>query len=113
MDSILNSIKKLLGIDEEYEVFDADLIMHINTVFMILAQLGVETEKHFSIESADEEWSDFTSRNDLNAIKSYIFMKVRLMFDPPQNSAILSSYERQISELEWRLNSEVDRGIES
>lgn len=103
--SILNSIKKLLGISEEYTHFDADIIMHINSVFMILTQMGVGPADGFAIEDAEMEWEDFIKdERDLQAVKSYMHHKVKLLFDPPLSSAVLESTNRIISELEWRLN---------
>ena len=109
MESILTSIKKLLGIEEDYECFDADLIMHINSVFMILNQLGVGPEEGFYIQDASNTWSEFIpDGSNLEAVKSYIFLKVKLMFDPPASSSVIESINRSISELEWRLNVSVD-----
>lgn len=111
MDSILTSVKKMLGITEDYEHFDADLIMHINSVFMILTQLGVGPSKGFSIEDKSAVWGDFISNSsNLEAVKSYIYLKVKLLFDPPLSSAVMESMNRMISELEWRLNVSVDPG---
>ena len=106
MESILTSIKKLLGISEEYTHFDADIIMHINSVFMTLTQLGVGPSRGFIIEDENTSWEDFISdTTKLQAIKTYIYLKVRLVFDPASlGSATLAAYERQIQELEWRLN---------
>lgn len=106
MESILTSIKKLLGISEEYTHFDADIIMHINSVFMILTQLGVGPSNGFIIEDDTTYWEDYISDvTKLQAIKTYIYLKVKLAFDPSSlGSATLSAYERQIQELEWRLN---------
>lgn len=106
MESILTSIKKMLGIAEEYTQYDADIIMHINSVFMILTQLGVGPSTGFYIEDESAEWVDFIpDLAKLQAVKTYIYLKVRLLFDPASlGSATLSSYERQIQELEWRLN---------
>lgn len=105
MESILTSVKKLLGIPEDYVHFDADIIMHINSVFMILTQLGVGPPEGFSIEDDSAIWEDFVSDNTkLQAIKSYVYLRVRLLFDPPQGSAVIDSINRTISELEWRLN---------
>lgn len=109
MGSILTSIKKMLGITEEYEHFDADLIMHINSVFMILTQLGVGPAEGFSIKDKDAVWADFISEGSrLELVKSYMYLKVKLLFDPPLGSAIIEAMNRQISEFEWRLNVEVD-----
>ena len=110
MESILTSIKKLLGIAEEYEHFDNDIIMHINSVFMILTQLGVGPSKGFVITDSSASWDDFLKeeKEKLQAVKTYMYMKVRLMFDPPTSSAVMESMNRTISELEWRLNVAVD-----
>ena len=104
-DSILTSIKKLLGITEEYEHFDQDIIIHINSVFMILNQLGVGPSNGFSITDKTAVWSDFISEGtNFESVKSYIYLKVRLLFDPPTTSAVMESMNRMISELEFRLN---------
>lgn len=109
MESILTSIKKLLGIEETYEHFDADIIMHINTVFMILTQLGVGPAKGFSIQDAATTWEEFIpDGSNLEAVKTYIHLKVKLVFDPPSSSSVIESMNRMISELEWRLNISVD-----
>lgn len=111
MESILTSIKKMLGIDEEYTHFDADIIMHINSVLMILTQLGVGPAEGFVIEDDTSTWVDFipeANAAQLHAVKSYIYMKVKLIFDPPLSSAVIESMNRQISEFEWRLNTAVD-----
>lgn len=105
MESILTSIKKLLGIEEGYDHFDADIIMHINSVFMILNQLGVGPSECFHIEDDLATWSDFTLDNqDYESVKTYVYLKVKLLFDPPLSSAVIESMNRMISELEWRLN---------
>lgn len=110
MDSILTSVKKALGITEDYEYFDADLIMHINSVFSILTQMGVGGKSSFSISDKTANWYDFTSNEKLEAIKSYMYLKVKLMFDPPSSSIVMESMKRNIDELEWRLHviSETD-----
>lgn len=109
MDSILTSIKKLLGIAEEYTHFDADLIIHINSVFMILTQLGVGPSEGFSIEDDVAVWTDFvTEAQGLDAVKSYVHLKVKLLFDPPSSSAVMESMNRLISEFEWRLNLQAE-----
>lgn len=104
-DSILTSVKKMLGIAEEYEHFDADLLMHINSTFSILHQLGVGPADGFMIEDKNSIWSDFISDESKYMLaKSYMFLKVKLLFDPPLSSAVLECYKTQISEYEWRLN---------
>ena len=108
-NSILTSIKKLLGISEEYQEFDTDIIMHINTVFLNLTQLGVGPEEGFSIEDESTEWDEFIKDNvQLKAVKSYMYLKVKLLFDPPLSSSVTQYMERMIAELEWRLNVAVD-----
>lgn len=109
MDSILVSIKKLLGIAEDYTQFDDDIIMHINSVFLNLTQLGVGPEEGFTIEDDTADWEDFIEDNaQLQAVKSYMYLKVKLLFDPPLSSAVIESTNRMIAELEWRLNVAVD-----
>lgn len=104
MESVLTSIKKMLGIVEEYTHFDADLIMHINSVLSILNQIGVGPSEGFSIEDKQDVWTDFIPQSPkLEFVKSYIYMKVKLLFDPPLSSAVIESTNRMISELEWRI----------
>lgn len=104
MDSILTSVKKLLGIEEDYTHFDIDLIMHINSVFSILNQLGVGPEEGFTIEDSSAVWSDFLPEGKkLELVKTFVAQKVRLIFDPPLGSAVIESMNRTISELEWRI----------
>lgn len=104
-ESILESIKKLLGLDSSYTAFDQDIIIHINSVFMILRQLGVGPEQGYKITSSSNVWSEFTN-DDLfiESVKTYIYLKVRLIFDPPQNSGTVQAIQSEISEFEWRLN---------
>lgn len=105
MESILNSIKKMLGIQADYDHFDHDIIMHINTVFMALTQLGVGPPEGFYIEDDTTSWLEFIPElTKLQAVKTYIYLKVKLVFDPPQSSAVIESMNKQITELEWRLN---------
>ena len=109
MESILTSIKKLLGIGEEYDHFDPDLIIHINSVFMILTQLGVGPSEGFSIQDATAKWTDFLpDASKLEAVKTYVFLKVKLVFDPPLSSAVIDAMKQAINELEWRLNVEAE-----
>ena len=114
MESILTSIKKLLGIAEQYEHFDTDIIIHINSAFMTVTQLGVGPSKGFSIKDKTAIWSDFIPEDDLRfeAVKTYIYLKVRLIFDPPSNSAVIESYNRTLSEYEWRLNNAAELSTE-
>lgn len=110
MDSILTSIKKLLGIDEECTDFDIDIIIHINSVFVILNQLGVGS-KIFSIEDDTATWRDYLGEgyDDLSFVKTYMYLKVKLLFDPP-NGSVLESYKKSIDELEFRINVAVEDG---
>lgn len=110
MDSILTSVKKLLGLTEEYTAFDADLIMHINSVLMILRQMGVGPKEGFNISDATATWSEFCqNRADIEAVKSYTALKVKMLFDPPQSSSTMEATRNLISELEWRLYAEYDK----
>lgn len=107
-NSILISIKKLLGIDKDYTQFDTDILIHINTAFMILKQLGVGPEDGFIIEDANAEWSEFIQESDGNVIegvKSWIYIKVKTLFDPSGSAAVNDSLKRQAEELEWRLTN--------
>ena len=109
MGSILNSVKKQLGIMEEYTHFDDVLIIHINSVLMILTQLGVGPEEGFIIKDATTTWTEYIPDViKCQAVKSYVYLKVRLLFDPPSSSALIESMNRLISELEYRLNIEAE-----
>lgn len=110
MDSILTSIKKLLGVTEEYKHFDVDIIIAINTVFSTLNQLGVGPIGGFSIQDELANWSDYIPDNEarLELVKTYMHLRVRLIFDPPTSSSVMESYNRIISELEWRITVMVD-----
>jgi hypothetical protein len=114
-NSILISTKKILGIAEDYTAFDLDVITHINSAFSTLTQLGVGPANGFMIEDETAQWSDFitdvtdpygTSGDDLqyNSVRTYVFLKVRYLFDPPQTSYLIAATEKQMQELEWRLN---------
>lgn len=110
-DSILNTIKAMLGPDSAYDVFDTDIIIHINMALSTLAQLGVGPKKGFRITGATESWSDFLGEDeDLEGVKTYIYCKVKMLFDPPSNSFVMKSMEDTCKELEWRLNVAVDPG---
>lgn len=112
MESILTSIKKLLGIEDEYTQFDSDIIIFINSIFMSLNQLGIGPATGFTITSKTQTWEEYIGKNEnLEAVKSYIYLKVRLLFDPPSNSFVLEAMERQIKEFEWRLTVQVEGAI--
>ena len=109
MESVLTSIKKMLGIVEEYTHFDADLIMHINSVLSILNQIGVGPSEGFSIEDKEDVWTDFIPQSPkLEFVKSYVYMKVKILFDPPISSAAIESINQLTSELEWRIQVATD-----
>ena len=108
-DSILDSMKKLLGISNDYNHFDQDIIIHINTAFMSLIQIGVGPKEGFAIHGSEETWGDFLpDMKTLESVRTYLYLKVRLIFDPPTNSAVVEIFNKNINEIEWRLNSEVD-----
>lgn len=109
MDSILTSIKRLLGITEECKDFDDELVSHINSALAILTQLGVGSEKGFSITGDTETWNDFMENDArLGFAKSYVHLKVRLLFDPPASSAHVEAINRTLGELEFRITVQVD-----
>ena len=103
MEYILASIKKLLGINPDYKAFDTDITIHINTVFAILNQLGIGPDEGFSIEHGYERWSDYTTTENENMVRTFVYLKVRLMFDPPTSSVLMDSINNTLAELEWRL----------
>lgn len=109
MESILTSVKKMLGPSMQDDYFDPDIIMHINTTFFTLKQLGVGPEEGFFIEDASTTWNEFIDDPvKCNPVKSYMYAKVRLIFDPPQNSGVKQCLENTVSEYEWRLKHEVE-----
>ena len=104
-DSILNSVKKVLGLDADYKAFDEDVIMHINTVFSVLHQVGASPSEGLTILDETSTWSDFIKDvQHVNMVKTYVYLKVRLVFDPPTSSFALTSMEKQAEQLEWRLS---------
>ena len=106
MESILTSIKKLLGITEDYTHYDQDIIMHINSVLAILTQLGVGPETGFTITDKSAKWEEFISdAKYFEPVKTYVHLKVKTVFDPPLSSAVMESMNRTIGELEWRLQA--------
>ena len=113
MDSILISIKKMLGIAEDYTHFDADIIMHINSVFSTLKQLGVGPSNGFRIVDENDLWSDFLPSDDysMESVKTYMYLKVRLVFDPPTSSAAITAMQEMAKEYEWRLNASAESDV--
>lgn len=109
-NSILNTVKKAVGLMPEYDAFDDVLIMHINSVFMILSQVGIGPKNGFRIEDASTEWEAYLSEEfeNFEAVKSYICLKVRLLFDPPSSSTHMQAIKDSVSEFEWRLNIEAE-----
>lgn len=109
MESILTSIKKMLGIEADYTHFDPELILFINSALGVCFQIGVgPTDKPFVIEGADETWDDFINGDQIQTVKTYIFEKVKVVFDPPQSSAVLNAYKEDIKEFEWRGNVDAE-----
>lgn len=104
-DSILKTVRKMIGPSKECEVFDTDLIVHINTVFATLTQLGVGPDEGFEISDDTATWEDFIGDDKrFNAAKTYMYLKTRLLFDPPASSVVTASMEKLALEYEWRLN---------
>ena len=107
--SILKSTKKILGLGDDYDVFDLDVITHINAVFSTLQQLGVGPAAGFMIEDDGPTWDDFLLNDPrLNNVKTYVYLRVRLLFDPPATSFAISAMQEQIKEFEWRLMVQTD-----
>lgn len=103
-DSILNSVKKIIGITEDYKHFDQDLIMHINTILMALTQMGIGNREYFTINDETATWNDFIGgKADIEAIKTYVALRVKMIFDPPQSSTHLQAIQETIKECEWRM----------
>lgn len=108
-ESILDTIKDMLGLDETYNAFDTEIIAHINSAFFTLSQLGVGPEEGFSIKDCDSVWSDYIDpTSNLIAVQTFIKLKVQLMFDPPSNSFVVDAINKQLDELTWRLCLEVE-----
>ena len=104
MESILTSIKKLLNIDGECTAFDTDIIMHVNSVLMILTQLGIGPDKGFVVQDSEDTWIDFLGEDECTeSVKIYVYLRVKLLFDPPASSAVIDSMKETIRELEWRI----------
>lgn len=104
--SILDSVKKNLGIDDDYDVFDNDIVMYINGVFSTLNQLGIGPTEGFAIEDGTATWDELLGTDlRLNSVKTYTYLVVRLIFDPPATSFTIEAMNRQIKELEWRINA--------
>lgn len=110
IDSILNSVKKNLGLAADYNAFDDDILLFINGVLFHLTQLGVGPEVGFTVEDADDTWDDFLgSQPRWNGVRTFVFLRVRMLFDPPQTSYLISALEKQALEMEWRILAERER----
>jgi len=110
MGSILADIKGYVGLSEAQDtLFDKDIIMHVNTAFSFLSQLGVGPANGFFISDVTQTWDEFTTDvKVIGFVKTYIFIKVKLMFDPPQTSFVLDALDRQLQQVEWRLSVQVE-----
>lgn len=105
LDSILDSTKKVLGLAPEYDVFDPDILMHINTTFATLNQLGIGPEAGYFIEDAEVTWDAFLGDDPrFNQVKTYVFLRVKMLFDPPATSYLIDAMKEQIQEYEWRIS---------
>lgn len=105
MDSILTSTKKLIGLTEDDATFDTDIMIHINTALSFLCQLGVGPTNGFRIHDKSATWTEFLGDDPrLDSAKDYVYLKTKLVFDPPTSSAAIQSMESMIDEIEWRLN---------
>lgn len=112
MESILTSVKQLLGIEESATDFDTEIIMHINSVLMILNQLAVGPIEGFRIIDKTATWSQFIGNSlSLESIKSYVYLKVRLLFDPPQTGYLVESIKSLCTELEWRICAQAESEV--
>lgn len=113
-ESILNTIKKMIGIEEDYDAYDVDIIVSINAAFGSLTQIGIGPDTGFTISDATTTWGEYVSDiNVLNLLKQYMYLKVKNVFDPAASSAVSASYENVVKELEWRLNLEHEKGLQS
>lgn len=111
-ESILTSIKKMLGISEEYEAFDLDIMICINSALSSLNQLGVGPADGFIVRNKSDSWIDLIGDSKkFESVKNYVYLKTRMTFDPPTNSSIASSFENQIKELEFRLTVKAEQEI--
>lgn len=109
-ESILDTVKKMLGVQHNYEHFDSELILHINSVFMVLNQLGLGPSAGFFIADYTSKWNQFLDYStNFEAVKNYTYLRVRILFDPPSSSFVLDAMERQIKEFEWRLKLQMER----
>lgn len=109
MDSILNSVKAYLGIQEDDTAFDSDILMAINAVMFALNQLGVGPSSVFVVEDSSQTWDDFLGNDSIGGVREYLNMRVRMLFDPSSNNQVMDALKEQIAEFEWRIVAEVDK----
>ena len=108
-DSILVTIKKMLGLDDEYTPFDTDVMIHINAAFMTLTQMGVGPKEGFEVSDYDQTWSDFlVNKVMLGAVKTWVYLQVKMAFDPPTNSFVMDAMKTQSEQILWRLNVQAE-----
>jgi hypothetical protein len=103
-DTILETTKRQCNIDSEDTSYDLEIITHINTVFFILQQLGIGPAMGFSLIDGTEKWSEFVGADGINAVRTYMGLRVKMLFDPPATGPATEAMERQAAQLEWRLN---------
>lgn len=110
MNSILNSVKKALGIEPDYKDFDPDILMHINAAIMTLRQLGVGPSEGYIVTSSDQTFDDYLGEGSTETamVRTYLFYKTKILFDPPTSSIVMEAFKGTIQETEWRLNLQVD-----
>lgn len=108
-DSILVSIKKMLGLEDEYTPFDMDVLIHINSAFMTLCQMGIGPKEGFAVTDYSQTWDDFlTNKVMLGGVKTWVYLQVKMLFDPPTNSFVMDAYKTQAEQILWRLNVQAE-----
>ena len=108
-EGILTSIKKMLGIDDNYIPFDVDVLIHINSAFMTLCQMGIGPKEGFNVTGYEEIWGDFlTNKVMLGGVKTWVYLQVKMLFDPPANSFVMDAYKTQAEQILWRLNVQAE-----
>lgn len=108
-DSIFVSIKKMLGLEDDYTPFDSDILVYINSALMTLTQLGIGPKEGFIVSDYTATWSDFlTNKTNLEAVKSYVYLSVKVLFDPPTSSFVMDAMQKQIEQIGWRLNVQAE-----
>lgn len=108
-DSILATIKKMLGLDDGYTPFDTEILVHINAAFMTLCQMGIGPKEGYNVTDYDQTWSNFlVNQVMLGAVKTWVYLQVKMMFDPPTNSFVMDAYKTQADQILWRLNVQAE-----